>query len=143
MLLLVGLGAVIISSEITVNAVVNIAQTFDISEAIISILIIGLGSSLPELSISIAAILKKRAELSVGNIIGSNILDTLLPIGIAAVIAGVSFERQLLIFDVPFIFVMTAAVLAFFLRKRGVRRTEGAIILSFYASYVAIKLMQF
>lgn len=143
MLLLVGLGAVIISSEITVDAVVNIAHTFDISEAIISILIIGLGSSLPELSISIAAILKKRAELSVGNIIGSNILDTLLPIGFAAVIAGVNFERQLLFFDLPFIFVMTAVVLAFFLRERGVRRTEGAMILSFYASYVAIKLMQF
>lgn len=142
-LLLVGLAAVIISSEITVDSVVNIAHTFNISEAIISILIIGLGSSLPELSISISAIMKKKAALSVGNIIGSNILDTLLPIGIAAVIAGVNFDRQLLLFDLPFIFIMTIVVLAFFLRERGVRKTEGAMILGGYATYVAIKLLQF
>lgn len=143
MLLLVGLAAVVISSEITVDSVVSIAHAFDISEAIISILIIGLGSSLPELSISISAIMKKKAALSVGNIIGSNILDTLLPIGIAAFIAGMTFERQLLFFDLPFIFVLTTVVLAFFLRKRGVQKTEGAIILGFYASYVVIKLLQF
>ena len=142
-LLLVGLAAVVLSSEITVDSVVNIAHAFDISEALISILIIGLGSSLPELSISISAIMKKKAELSVGNIIGSNILDTLLPIGIASFIAGMTFERQLLFFDMPFIFVLTTVVLAFFLRKRGVQKLEGAIILSFYATYVIIKLLQF
>ena len=143
MLLLVGLAAVVLSSEITVDSVVNIAHAFDISEALISILIIGLGSSLPELSISISAIMKKKAELSVGNIIGSNILDTLLPIGIASFIAGMTFERQLLFFDLPFIFVLTTVVLAFFLRKRGVQKLEGAIILGFYATYVIIKLLQF
>ena len=106
-------------------------------------LIIGLGTSLPELSISISAILKKRTGMSVGNIIGSNILDTLLPIGIAAIISGVAFERQFLFFDLPFIFVLTSIVLAFFVRKRGVRRPEGAVILSLYSFYVIVKLMQF
>jgi cation:H+ antiporter len=142
-LLLVGLTSVIISSEFTVNSVVNIAHTFDISEALISVLIIGLGTSLPELSISISAIMKKKTQLSVGNIIGSNILDTLLPIGIAAVISGVAFERQLLFFDLPFIFVMTAVVLAFFATKRGVARREGVVIMGFYSAYVIFKLTQF
>jgi cation:H+ antiporter len=142
-LLLAGLGTVIISSEITVTSVVNIAYTFELSEALISVLIIGLGSSLPELSISISAILKKKPEMSVGNIIGSNILDTLLPIGIAAVISQVTFERQLLYFDLPFILVLTTVVLAFFYTRRGVARTEGLIILGFYFAYVFVKLMQF
>jgi cation:H+ antiporter len=142
-LLLLGLGAVIYSSEVTVSSVVKIAQAFDISEALISVLIIGLGTSLPELSISISAILKKKAHMSVGNIIGSNILDTLLPIGIAAMIAGVAFEKQLLFFDLPFIFVLTTVVLAFFAAKRGVTRPQGLVILSFYAVYVAVKLAQF
>jgi cation:H+ antiporter len=142
-LLLAGLGTVIISSEITVTSVVNIAYTFELSEALISVLIIGLGSSLPELSISISAILKKKTEMSVGNIIGSNILDTLLPIGIAAVISQVTFERQLLYFDLPFILVLTTVVLAFFYTRRGVARTEGLIILGFYFAYVFVKLMQF
>jgi cation:H+ antiporter len=143
LLLLAGLVTVIISSELTVRSVVNIAYAFEISEALISVLIIGLGTSLPELSISISAILKKKTQMSVGNIIGSNILDTLLPIGIAAVLSQVVFERQLLFFDLPFIFVMTTVVLAFFYTKRGVARPEGMIILGFYFTYVIIKLMQF
>ena len=127
----------------TVNSVVHIAQRLDISEAVIAVLIIGLGTSLPELSISISAILKKRTELSVGNIIGSNVLDTLLPIGVAAVISNVAFERQLLFFDLPFIFVLTSVVLAFFLTRPGVTRREGFVILAMYGSYVTVKLMQF
>jgi cation:H+ antiporter len=141
--LIAGLGVVIASSEVTVNSVVHIAQRLDISEAVIAVLIIGLGTSLPELSISISAILKKRTELSVGNIIGSNVLDTLLPVGVAAVISNISFERQLLFFDLPFIFVLTSVVLAFFLTRPGVTRREGFVILAMYGSYVTVKLMQF
>ena len=143
LLLLAGLGAVIVSSEVTVTSVVSIAHTFDLSEALISVLIIGLGSSLPELTISISAILKGKTHMSVGNIIGSNILDTLLPVGIAAVISRIMFERQLLYFDLPFIFVLTAVVLVFFYAKRGVTRPEGMVILGFYFVYVIIKLLQF
>jgi cation:H+ antiporter len=107
------------------------------------VLIIGLGTSLPELSISISAIMKKRTQMSVGNIIGSNILDTLLPIGIAALITGMTFERQLLYFDLPFIFILTTVVLGFFYMKKGVSRPEGLVILGFYFTYVAVKLLQF
>jgi cation:H+ antiporter len=143
LLLLVGLGAVIASSEITVSSVVSIAHTFEISEALISVLIIGLGTSLPELSISISAILKKKTHMSVGNIIGSNILDTLLPIGIASLISQMTFEKQLLYFDLPYIFVLTTIVLLFFYTKKGVTRPEGIFILLIYLGYVAVKLMQF
>lgn len=142
-LLLVGLSTVILASEFTVSSVVNIAQSFHVSEVVVSVLIIGLGTSLPELSISISAILKKRTQMSVGNIIGSNILDTLLPIGIAAVISAVHFERGLLLFDLPFIFALTVAVLALFIFRKGLGRTEGILILSLYGIYVLTKLMQF
>lgn len=141
--LLIGLSVVIASSEVTVNQVVGIAHKFQISEGLISVLIIGIGTSLPELSISIGAILKKRTELSVGNIIGSNILDTLLPIGLAAVISEVTVERGFVSFDIPYIFVLTAVVLAMFVIRRGIRRPEGLVILSAYAGYVFLKLLQF
>jgi cation:H+ antiporter len=141
--LVAGLAVVIGSSEITVSTVVRIAHELDISEAVISVLIIGLGTSLPELSISISAILKKRTGLSVGNIIGSNILDTLLPIGVAAVISSLTFDRQLLFFDLPFLFVLTAVVLAFFITRRGIERPEAIVVLGLYAAYVAVKLLQF
>jgi len=141
--LLIGLSVVIASSEVTVNQVVGIAHKFQISEGLISVLIIGIGTSLPELSISIGAILKKRTELSVGNIIGSNILDTLLPIGLAAVISEVTVERGFVTFDIPYIFVLTAVVLAMFVIRRGIRRPEGLMILSAYGGYVFLKLLQF
>jgi cation:H+ antiporter len=143
LLLLAGLATVIISSDVTVNSVIKIAHILGISEALISVLIIGLGTSLPELSISISAVLKKKTQMSVGNIIGSNILDTLLPIGLAATISHVTFEKQLLYFDLPFIFVLTVIVLGFFYTRRGVKRPEAVVILGLYLAYVAVKLLQF
>jgi len=141
--LLAGLAIVIGSSEVAVNSVVHIAHDLQISEAVISVLVIGLGTSLPELSISISAILKNRTRLSVGNIVGSNILDTLLPIGLAAMISELTFDPQLLVFDLPYIFVLTTIVLAFFITRRGMSRTEGLITLALYGVYVAVKLAQF
>ncbi|MEJ2383586.1 MAG: sodium:calcium antiporter [Xanthomonadales bacterium] len=142
-LLVVGLATVIMGSEVTVDSVISIAQRLQISEALIAVLIIGIGTSLPELSISISAILKRRTQMSVGNIIGSNILDTLLPIGIAAVISTVTIESQTRYFDIPFIFAVTVIVLGLFLARRGVYRPQGVLILSLYGVYVAIKLAQF
>jgi cation:H+ antiporter len=142
LLLLLGLGALIGSSELTVSSVVRLAKTLEVSEALISVLIIGIGTSLPELSISISAILKKKTHLSVGNIIGSNILDTLLPIGIAAVITPVMFDPGFVLFDLPYIFILTFVTLVFFVRTRGFRKTEAGIILTFYFTYVIVKLLQ-
>lgn len=138
-----GLAVVTGSSELTVTSVVSLARAFDVSEGLIAVLIIGLGTSLPELSISISAIAKRRTELSVGNVIGSNVLDTLLPIGIAALIARVTVERHFLVFDLPYIFVLSVIVLGFFYGRRGVTRPEGLVILALYGIYVAAKLAQF
>lgn len=141
-LLVLGLSVVIGSSELTVSSVFNLAVAFDASELVISVLVIGIGTSLPELSISISAIIKKKTHLSVGNIIGSNILDTLVPIGIAAVISPLRFNRGLLFFDLPYIFALTIVVLVFFVRTRGLQKSEAALILAFYGLYVIIKLHQ-
>ena len=142
-LLAVGLSTVILGSDVTVNAVVNLARALEVSDVLISVVIIGLGTSLPELSISVSAIVKKRTQMSVGNIIGSNILDTLLPIGIAAMISSVRFDRELLWFDLPFIFVLTMIVLALFLRRDGLQMRQGLLLLCLYGIYVTTKLVQF
>lgn len=143
LLLLIGLATVIMGSEVTVESVISIARRLEISEALIAVLVIGIGTSLPELSISISAILKRKTHMSVGNIVGSNILDTLLPIGVAAVISSVTIETQTRYFDIPYIFVLTVVVLSLFLAPRGVRRPQGILILSIYGLYVAFKLAQF
>ncbi|MDX1460630.1 MAG: hypothetical protein R3348_06185, partial [Xanthomonadales bacterium] len=137
-----GLALVVGCSELTVSSIVRIAEMLDVDQAVISVLIIGLGTSLPELSISLGAILRKRVHLSVGNIIGSNIFDTLVPISAAALLSPVLVGRSVVVFDLPFAFFLTLTVLYFFVRKKGLQRHEAGIVLVLYAFYVGIKLIQ-
>jgi cation:H+ antiporter len=139
LMLAAGIAIVVASAELTVDKARELAEHLGVSQSVIAIFIVGLGSSLPELVISLGALQKKRIGLSVGNIIGSNVFDTLLPVGIAALITPVTFESQLLWFDVPFLFVLTALVLGFFYRG-GLGRREGTVILSAYFAYAFFKI---
>jgi cation:H+ antiporter len=140
--LLSGLLLVTASSELTVASVVRIATEFSINEAVISVLVVGLGTSLPELSISLGAILKKKVHLSVGNIIGSNIFNTLIPISAAALLSPVLISPGILSFDLPFAFVLTATVLYLFTREYGLQKWESALLVGVYLLYVVVKLAQ-
>ena len=137
---MVGLAIVVVSAELTVDGAIAVAAALNISEAFIAVIIIGLGTSLPELSISVGAAIRNRARMSVGNLVGSNIFDTLVPVGVAAAIAGLRFDANLLKFEVPFLFVLTLAVLFFFVRKRGLQKGEAVTILALYGGYVLVKL---
>ncbi len=136
--LVIGLVIVVGSAELTVSSAVSVATTFNVEQSFVAIVIIGLGSSLPELSISLGAMLKRRATL---NLIGSNVFDTLVPIGVAAAIAGLEFNAGMWRQEVPFLFVLTSVVLFFFIRKIGIQRFEAIIILSMYVAYVATKFL--
>jgi cation:H+ antiporter len=138
--LLIGLGIVGISAEFTVSGAIAVAAALDVSEVLVAVIIIGLGTSLPELSISVGAALKGRARMSVGNLIGSNIFDTLVPVGAAAAISTLRFDGNLLRYELPFLFFLTLTVLVFFLRKRGIQKSEAVIILALYGSYLLLKL---
>jgi cation:H+ antiporter len=138
--LTIGLAIVVGGAELTVSSAVSVARVLGLSDAVVAIILIGLGSSLPELTISIGAVLKGHHRMSVGNLIGSNVFDTLVPIGAAAVIAPLSFDAGMLRFEVPYLFFVTALVLVFFLYKRGIQRWEAAVVLGLYCGYVAVKL---
>lgn len=133
--LVVGLAVVTASAELTVSSATKVAQTFGVEESFVAIIIIGLGSSLPELSISMGAVLEKRVSLSVGNLFGSNVFDTLVPIGAAGTISGLGFKADILRQELPFLFMLTALILFFFVRS-GVRKREAVIILALYVGYV-------
>ncbi len=138
--LVIGFAVVIYSAEITVSSAIEVARQLEVKETLVAILLIGLGTSLPELSISVGAALKKKAHMSVGNLIGSNIFDTLVPIGAAAAISRVSFDDNILVHELPYLFVLSALVLFFFARGSGVYRHEAAIILGLYFAYVMAKV---
>ncbi len=138
--LLLGLGIVIAGAELTVRSATQVADALTINPAFVAIIIIGLGTSLPELSISVGAAVKKRNGLSVGNLIGSNVFDTLVPIGVAATISTLKFDRTMLCIDLPFLLLLSSIVLFFFARSRGLHKREAAIVLTLYCGYALLRI---
>jgi cation:H+ antiporter len=139
--LALGFTIVIGSAELAVSSATNLARAWEIDQTVVAILILGLGSSLPEFAISTKAAFQKRGSLSVGNLIGSNIFDTLVPIGVGALIMPIAFDSGLLRFELPYLFVLSLLVLFFFVRNRGVHRRESAVVLAAYGVYAFIKLL--
>jgi cation:H+ antiporter len=138
--LLCGVVVVILASHVTVDAALALAKLFAVESSLVSLLIIGVGTSLPELSISLGALLRGKTALSVGNLIGSNILDTLLPIGLTATFVELLFPYDVLSFDLATLFAMSLLVVLFLGSRVGMGRIQGSIILLSYLIYVYLKL---
>ncbi len=126
-----GTLVLITGSELAVRNALVLAEHWNISQSFVGIVIIGISTSLPELAVSIASAFKKAPGLSVGNIIGSNIYDILMPVGLSAVISPLTFEKKIIQVDVPFLLVATTLVLVFFRKKKGLQKKEaiGLIVL--------------
>lgn len=140
-ILALSLSMVVGGSEVTVRSAISLAAAFGISQSFIGIVIIGIGTSLPELAISIGAMLKSRSAMSVGNLIGSNIFDTLVPVGLAATIYPLNVEHALVNVDIPLLFALTFVVLALFLWRKGLQRTEAITLVALYGAYLVIKVL--
>ena len=134
-----GLALVIFSSDLTITAIVYLANVLKIDQTLIAIVVLGAGTSLPELSLSLTALRKEKIDMAVGNIIGSNIFDTLLPIGASAAIHPLVVEPALTGFDLPALFFLTLVVFLFFLRSRGIGKLESVTIILIYLFYLLHK----
>ncbi len=111
-----------------------------IKETIVGIVIVGLGTGLPELFVSLKAISKGAISFSVGNLIGSNMVDLLLSLGIGATISGFIVNSNILKFDLPVLAIMTGVMLLMFRTKLKMERKESFILIMMYVAYVAIKI---
>ena len=128
------------SSELTVNAAISLAHAFGLSSSSVAVVIIGLGSSLPELSLSGMALWRKKAGLSIGNLLGSNILDTLLVPGIGAVLHPLYAEKDIIWFDMPaLLFVTLFALYALVFSKKGMRKQQAVFLILAYGVYIGIR----
>ena len=146
LLLLMGLLLLIVSSRMLVWGAVNVAQALGVSDLLIGLTIVAVGTSLPELASSIAAARRGENDLAVGNVIGSNIFNTLVVVGLASVIAPIqAADPEVMSRDVP---IMSALTLFLFLicipvKKNGKRvsgfgRIGGALFLSLYVAYLVL-----
>lgn len=141
--LLLGFSLLLYSSHLVVQHSMLLAEQWGVAQSFVGIVIIGLGTSLPELAVSVGAALKKSAGLSVGNVIGSSIFDGFIPIGLGGVISTTTMEGGLLGFDLPFLLAATLVVLLFLRNKRGISRLEGMALIGIYLLYIGIKLFYF
>lgn len=140
--LVVGLVILPFAAKLTVDSATDFALLVGLSNLSVSAIIIGLGSSLPELSVSIIALLKNRGGLSVGNLMGSNVLDTLLVPGLGAAISPLVIPVAVLWFDLPVLALVTVLVLGFlYVSPRGVKKTEASILLAIYAGYAYVRIL--
>lgn len=139
--LIIGIIIVIFASELVVDNSIHFAENFGIRQSFVGIIIIGLGTSLPELALAINALRKKAVGLSVGNIIGSNIFDMLIPVGMGASISELSIEKKLITFDLSFLFILSFVVLFFFYKKKGLQKIEAVILIGIFVLYTTLKFL--
>lgn len=135
---LIGLVSIVLGSDLTVSAAKNIAQTIGIDDRTISLTVVAFGTSLPELITCIAASLKKKSDIAIGNIIGSNIFNILFVVGLASVFSpSVMPYGQAFIID-TIVAIAAAVILGLLvLRKKELSRIGGVIMLVAYAVYFA------
>jgi cation:H+ antiporter len=142
-LLLIGVGlvTVVLAAHVAVTEGVALAEAWGVSQTLLGVLILGPGTSLPELALSVGAARQGHASMSVGNVIGSNIFDLLVPVGLAAAIAPLTVARTTIFLDLPAVALATVVLLVFLLRRRGLQRAEALALVVLYIGYASIRMM--
>ena len=136
-LTLIGLLLLLGGAELLINSSVAIANYFGLSDLVIGLTIIAIGTSLPELAASIMSVIKNEADIAVGNVLGSNMFNMLAVIGIPGLIQPTQYEEAVLYRDLPVMLGLTVQIgLMAFLQKRGrFARIEGIVLLLCFLSY--------
>lgn len=132
-----GLLLLIFGAQWLVESAVIMAKNWGMSELIIGLTIIALGTSLPELATSVVAAWKGESDIAVGNVVGSNIFNLLLVLGISAVFAtgGLQVSKAALALDLPFLLAVSIACLPILFTGHEIARWEGYLFIAYYAIY--------
>ena len=134
-LALVGLAAIIFGGDLVVDSASNIATEFGMSETLVGLTIVAVGTSLPELVTSVVAALKKENEIAVGNVIGSNIFNILFILGTTSTILPLSINTAVMI-DLVILLASGLIVLVVSQLFKDVKRWQGLILILLYVAYI-------
>ena len=138
-----GLGLLVLGARWLVESAVTIAQALGLSELVIGLTVIAVGTSLPEIATSVMAAVRGQRDLAVGNIVGSNVLNLLVVLGLTAVVApsGIPVNAAAIHFDFPVMIATAVACLPIFFTGHCIARWEGAVFLGYYIAYTAYLLL--
>ena len=141
--LLIGLLILLFAAEITLLSAHDISKEFHIPENVVGILIVGFGTSLPELVADLTAIRRGSFGIAVGDILGSNICDILLATGSGVIMINFKVPMIILVFDIPVLILALSIALYFLWSEKTLKRWEGILLISFYGVYTILKLSMF
>jgi cation:H+ antiporter len=138
-LIAAGLGMLVLGSNWLVAGAVAFARALGVSELIIGLTVIALGTSLPEVAASVIATIRGERDIAVGNVVGSNLFNILVVLGLTGVVApeGVRVSPGALTFDIPVMIAVAVACLPVFFTGHQIARWEGFLFLGYYAAYMA------
>lgn len=134
----VGLVTLLVGGRLFVDAAVAVAHAMGMSDRLVGLTIVAIGTSLPELITSIIAARRGHSDLAIGNVLGSNIFNILLCLGAAALAGTIGVPVQTVTFDLLALLAMTAFATIVIRTARTITRTEGGIAVGLYAVYVAL-----
>lgn len=142
--IVVGLGMLILGSGWLINGAVALAQYFGVSELVIGLTIIAVGTSLPEIATSVVASRRNEQDIVVGNLIGSNIFNILFVLGFGSLVTngGINVSLSALNFDIPVMIAVAIACLPIFFVNYRIARWEGGLFLSYYIAYTVYLYLQ-
>ena len=135
-ILAVGFVLLIKGADFFVKGASAIARRFRVPQLIIGLTIVAMGTSAPEAAVSISAALSGDADITIGNVLGSNILNVLIVLGMTAVVAPVTVDKKAVTFDLPIVLGTTTLLVALGMIGRMVDRWEGLILLVIFCAYM-------
>ncbi|HRI83332.1 MAG TPA: calcium/sodium antiporter [Opitutaceae bacterium] len=131
-----GLVLVVLGGKYFVTGAIGLARSFEISETVIGLTIVAIGTSMPELVTSVVAAYRKHSDVALGNVLGSNLYNVLGIGGLTALISPTEVPAAIVRFDNPVMIAASAALLLFAWTNRRIGRREGGLLLAGYAAYV-------
>jgi cation:H+ antiporter len=133
-----GLSVLLVGGHLFVGGAVSVARMLGMSDRLVGVTIVAVGTSLPELVTSVIAARRGHSDLAVGNVVGSNIFNTLLCLGAAALAGSVAAPLSTLGLDIVALVVMTALAAVFIRTERFISRSEGGIVVALYVVFAVI-----
>lgn len=137
-----GLGALLLGGDLFVDGAVSLAHTLGMSERLVGLTIVAVGTSLPELVTSLIAARRGHSDIAVGNVVGSNIFNILLCLGAAGLAGPVGAPLTTLALDLLSLAVMTALLALSIRKERTIGRGEGALALALYAAFTVVTTLR-
>jgi cation:H+ antiporter len=128
----------VIGARLLVDSATEIARTFGVSEAVIGLTVVAIGTSLPELATSVMAAVRGKTEIAVGNVIGSNIFNIFSILGITALITPIPAEARFASVDMPVVAATAVGLTGLALVLGRIPRLAGAGLLAIYGGYFAV-----